>query len=115
MAENLLDGPPTAKRAKLSSPGFSAADPTGELGRRLALRGPWAASCACWARALRPGRRRRLERGRRRAGGAVQRRGSSLLCFLPRVASGRACAAATEAPGVPRWGDGPARCRGRLS
>nr|XP_034986339.1 CREB-binding protein isoform X2 [Zootoca vivipara] len=27
MAENLLDGPPNAKRAKLNSPGFSAADP----------------------------------------------------------------------------------------
>ncbi|XP_066496468.1 CREB-binding protein isoform X2 [Tiliqua scincoides] len=28
MAENLLDGPPNAKRAKLNSPGFSASDPT---------------------------------------------------------------------------------------
>ncbi|KAG8145907.1 hypothetical protein E2320_012341 [Naja naja] len=28
MAENLLDGPPNAKRAKLSSPGFSASDTT---------------------------------------------------------------------------------------
>ncbi|XP_053131902.1 CREB-binding protein isoform X2 [Hemicordylus capensis] len=28
MAENLLDGPPNAKRAKLNSPGYSASDPT---------------------------------------------------------------------------------------
>lgn len=32
MAENLLDGPPNPKRAKLSSPGFSANDSTGEKG-----------------------------------------------------------------------------------
>lgn len=32
MAENLLDGPPNPKRAKLSSPGFSANDSTGEGG-----------------------------------------------------------------------------------
>lgn len=32
MAENLLDGPPNPKRAKLSSPGFSANDSTGEEG-----------------------------------------------------------------------------------
>lgn len=33
MAENLLDGPPNPKRAKLSSPGFSANDSTGEVGQ----------------------------------------------------------------------------------
>jgi hypothetical protein len=38
MAENLLDGPPNPKRAKLSSPGFSANDNTGEAGSRLAVR-----------------------------------------------------------------------------
>lgn len=41
MAENLLDGPPNAKRAKLNSPGFSAPDPTGEQGPRgLSNAGP---------------------------------------------------------------------------
>lgn len=30
MAENLLDGPPNPKRAKLNSPGFSASDSTGK-------------------------------------------------------------------------------------
>lgn len=42
MAENLLDGPPNPKRAKLNSPGFSASDSTGEAagrGRRGGGRG----------------------------------------------------------------------------
>lgn len=41
MAENLLDGPPNPKRAKLSSPGFSANDSTGEEGPERGLGGPW--------------------------------------------------------------------------
>lgn len=44
MAENLLDGPPNPKRAKLSSPGFSANDSTGEKG---AGRGAGAPGVAC--------------------------------------------------------------------
>lgn len=40
MAENLLDGPPNPKRAKLSSPGFSANDSTGETGAGAGGRGP---------------------------------------------------------------------------
>lgn len=51
MAENLLDGPPNPKRAKLSSPGFSANDSTGEAMARRAVKrqergGTWGVAVA---------------------------------------------------------------------
>lgn len=85
MAENLLDGPPNPKRAKLSSPGFSANDSTGEARARRAVSvrggegaegriggrfrpGPWAA---------RPGRGGKVERGRGRVSARVAGRDDS--------------------------------------
>lgn len=86
MAENLLDGPPNPKRAKLSSPGFSANDSTGEAWARRAVSvrgregaggrgggrlcpGPWAAL---------PGPGGKVKRGRGRVSARVAGRDDSV-------------------------------------